>query len=51
MELRNQIIDVMFEVQFKFEIAVTTLLKNRTRWQELARTDLFMNIKEDGVVI
>ncbi len=46
-----QLRDHLYDAGLHHERVVSTIIQNKVQWQELAVTDLYQNIKEDGFTV
>lgn len=48
---KRELRDHLYDVGFENERLISTIIQNKTTWTDLAVTDLYQNIQEDGFAI
>ncbi len=48
-EFKNKIRNALFELELKFRIGISSIIRNKEFWQEISVTPLYQEIEKDGV--
>ena len=49
--LRYKIISVLLNVELKYGVAISPIIKTRIDWYNSLNTNLYINVYEDGIVL
>jgi len=41
----------LLQVELAFAIAISTIIKNKTEWEDFENTDLYQNIGDEGILL